>query len=148
MSIQKPTTIKSDHWIYEPNDYNPSLLFNGGKWTCFFNKKELNDKWKKSVILFRQNKLCGIKSLQCSTSLKNTHLSSDMGVIYYHCTKSRDQKKIIKIGNNIVDKLHYQKDIFYKTKDQYLFKSNIHDKNYTYKINYVYNAFENDSDED
>ena len=146
MNIQKPMSIKHDYWIYESNGSIPSVKT--GKWMMFFNEQTINQKWKIAVELFRMKRLPGIVSIKCATALKNPRASSDIKVIIFYCNKSNETERIMKIGYNLVNKLDYQKNLFYKTDMQTLngTRATGSKKNYLYKIEYKFNAFEEDSD--
>lgn len=147
MNIQKPMSVKHDHWIYESNE--SILSVKTGKWMMFFNEHAINKKWKTAVELFRMKKLPGIISMKCSTALKNPRASSEsMKVIIFYCNKSNEMERIMKNGHNIMNKLNYQADMFYKTDMQTLTETKTANskKNYLYKIEYKFNAFDDDSD--
>lgn len=140
MIIQKPMNIKTEPWIYEYNDTLTTIKC--GKWMLFFNEKMINEKWKNAVQLFRKKVFPGIKLMKCSTALNNT---TDKVIIFY-CNKSDEKNRIINIGKNIMNKLNYQNDLYYKTDRQTLKGIESNGNNYIYKIEYSFNAFDNDSD--
>lgn len=110
-----PLSIYDKPWLYatdeqiEGNDV--------GKWMLFYNKNIINDKWKKVLELFKENKLEGVINVKVSTNMKNQNNNmSNSSVIVLYCDNSRDKKTIINIGKKIQELMEYteQKCMYYK----------------------------------
>jgi hypothetical protein len=110
-----------------------------GKWMLFYNKNEINKKWKLAQELYRENKLNNVTKMKCSTSFENPRSSNlNEGVIILYCNNSSDEEKIMIIGENILKKFNYEHRpyICYKTDKQTNegTRATGNQKNYTYMI--------------
>jgi len=110
-----------------------------GKFMLFYNKNEINKKWKLAQQLYRENKLNNVTSMKCSTSFRNSRASNlNEGVIILYCNNSSDEEKINIIGKNILKIFNYEDRpyIYYKTDKQTKegTRSTGNQKNYTYMI--------------
>ena len=81
--------------------------------------------WKQAIELLFRDKLYGINSIKCSTSmekvLSNQYLDKNERVIilYINTELVKDKKDLRNIGKNIIDKMNY------KNKQWLSFKTNI-----------------------
>lgn len=114
-----PTEITDSYWVFhgessiEKNDV--------GKWMLFYPKTKLDSKWKEFCSLWDENKLSGILSMKCSTSLKSSRSSNDNeGVIILYCNNSFNKTKIMTIGKRIIPYIqdYPSNNIYYKTNTQ------------------------------
>jgi hypothetical protein len=102
--------ILDESWLFDKDDI--------GKWMLFYPKPLLNNAWELTKTLYRKNELNGVLSMKCSTSYENPRASTTQnGIIILYCSNSSDEKTIMKIGENILQKLNYkeQQKIYYKT---------------------------------
>jgi len=117
----QPMNIDIIPWLYERKKgfSNDCYFLEGrGKWMLFFDKNKMNEKWKKSKELFRQEKLEGVEYIKCSTNYKSERASSnDLGLISYYCFDSDNKEKILEIGKKLINLLSYDdmEYIYYKT---------------------------------
>ena len=143
-----PMSVKNCCWIYHGSiigdtdeivDTDKCLsICESGKWLLFYDKNELNNKWKIFKELFDKKLLDGVMSMKCSTAYKNSRSSNDIdGVLILYCHGNEEQ--VMKISQNLVQYIidDYKGNyIYYKTDDQ-TFKGTIatgSKKNHTYKV--------------
>lgn len=117
--MPKPTEITEDYWVYHGK---LSLLLSElkeiGKWMLFYPDSKLDSKWAEICGLYDENKLPGILSMKCSTSLKSSRANNhNEGVIILYCNNSSNKTEILNIGKRLVPYIEdYQnKTIYYKT---------------------------------
>ena len=145
----EPMNVDYIPWLYErKNGFKNDLYFASGrgKWLLFFDKHNMNQRWKQIKQLFRSGNLNNIEYIKCSTNYKSDKTPSDnIGVISFYCAGSDDKNKILSIGNDLIKLLNYtdMEYIYYKTDDQT--KSGCRTTgssvNYLYKImNNLYNV--------
>lgn len=115
---RKPSETYDTFWLFEKG--NTSHTNNVGKWMLFYRNDDLDDKWELIKQLFRSDKLSGVISMKCSTAKENPRSSDNSsGVIILYCNNSDDEKKIMEIGQRIVNEMKYceydQNFLYYKT---------------------------------
>lgn len=112
-----PMNVIETPWLHHRPNY--AYYEDTGKWMLFFNNHLMNEKWKLATKLFDDNELFGVISLKCSTRFKNPRASdNNTGVIIFYCNDSTDEPFIMNIGQIIMSKLCYKRDMYYKTDNQ------------------------------
>ena len=148
----EPMNIDIVPWLYEKkNGYYNDLYFkdNRGKWMLFFDKSNMNQKWKESKELFRNGKIKEVEYIKCSTNYKNVRASNDnIGLISFYCNNSDNKEKILSVGNSLIKLLNYSEygTIYYKTDELSKLgtRSLGNTFNYLYKLNnelYMFDDF-------
>lgn len=124
----QPTEISDYPFLYHKNTnilksftYLPSKLY--GKWMMFFDHADdFDKKWKDSCKLYDEGKLCGIRSMKCSTKYINPRASDHTtGVILFYCGPMTDESKMLEYGKNLLDHIPYYTKygfMFYKSDEQ------------------------------
>lgn len=117
-----PTETTEDYWVYHgKSSLVSSELKDIGKWMLFYPKSNLDSKWAEFCSLYDENKLPGILSMKCSTSLKSSRSNNDSeGVIILYCNNSSNETEILNIGKRLVPYIqdYPSKTIYYKTDKQ------------------------------
>ncbi len=112
-----PLEVSDSPWLFENNNKGLKSV-DTGKWMLFYDKSLMNEAWDIAKILYRENKIDGVKSMKCSTLFKNPRASTlDEGIIILFCNNSSNEETIMNIGRKIIDKFVYKEKpiIYYKT---------------------------------
>lgn len=115
LCIGKPSKTFVQFWLYEEDperarQVNPHPEWKGGKWMMFFESPNIDKKWERAVILYRQGKLNGIHAMKVSTMRENFKCKADRQphVIIFYCGPSDNKKLMLEIGNNLLKQIKYK----------------------------------------
>lgn len=104
---ENPTEINDECWLRCYNEKYGNLQ-EGGKWMLFYDKNEIDEKWKIIKSYYNEGKLKGIRSMKVSTNKENSRASDDNSVIICYCGPADDEKSVMAYGKNLVDIMEYQ----------------------------------------
>ncbi len=135
-----PTEVTDSYWVFygQPSIERKDIK-DIGKWMLFYPKAKLDIKWQEFCKLYDENKLPGVLSMKCSTSLKSERSINDSeGVIILYCNNSSNEIEILNIGKSLIPYIqdYPSKNIYYKTDVQTYAGTNTTGSltNHTYKI--------------
>ena len=121
-----PTNVETWPFIYEKNEELMRKNSYGeacGKWMMFWYKEILDKKWAEARQLYRAGKLEGIHSMKVSTEEDSGGLyNPNTGVIIFYCGPATDEKKMMTIGQKLLEQIPYYSyrfgAMFYKSDEQ------------------------------
>jgi len=123
MSFYYPTKVFDSNWIFFCLDeFSNKYPDKDGKWMMFFPMSQMDAKWAEACQLYKSGKLMGIRGMKASTAKQNPNPERlhgpDEGIIIFYCGPSEDKNKILKIGKNILNNLHYPREKFFYKSDK------------------------------
>ena len=119
MDINYKLISSSTKFLHEDGSEGYYIMhLTDGKWMLFYDKKEIDEKWKQIKQLYRDGQLSGIVQMKCSTIYKNPRASGDKKTIILYCEPEQNEEHIKNIGKNILNLMKYSDKIYYKTNNQ------------------------------